>query len=39
MLAYVYPIYLGIKAFQGEWVSVPYLSDFVVNQGWAEKPD
>jgi uncharacterized membrane protein len=38
MLAYIYPIYLGIKAFQGEVVSVPYISDFVVNQGWAEKP-
>ena len=39
MLAYIYPIYLGIKAFQGEWVTVPYLTDFVVNQGWAEKPE
>ena len=38
MLAYIYPIYLGIKAFQGEWVTVPYVSDFVVNQGWAEAP-
>jgi uncharacterized membrane protein len=38
MLAYIYPIYLGIKAFQGEVVTVPYISDFVVNQGWAEKP-
>jgi uncharacterized membrane protein len=37
MLAYIYPIYLGIKSFQGEWVSVPYVTDFVVNQGWAEK--
>ena len=39
MLAYIYPIYLGIKAFQGEWVTVPYLTDFVVKQGWAEKPE
>jgi uncharacterized membrane protein len=37
VLAYIYPIYLGIKSFQGEWVSVPYVTDFVVNQGWAEK--
>ena len=36
-LAYVYPIYLGIKAFQGEWVEVPYLTDFVEKQGWASK--
>ena len=36
-LAYIYPIYLGIMAFQGQWVSVPYLTDFVVKQGWAEK--
>ena len=38
MLAYIYPIYLGIKSFQGEWVTVPYLTGFVVNQGWAEGP-
>ena len=37
MLAYIYPIYLGIKAFQGEWVEVPYLTDFVEKQGWASK--
>ena len=27
----------GIKAFQGEWVEVPYLTDFVEKQGWASK--
>ena len=37
MLAYIYPIYLGIKAFQGTWVEVPYLTDFVQKQGWATK--
>jgi uncharacterized membrane protein len=36
-LAYIYPIYLGIKAFQGSWVEVPYLTDFVEKQGWASK--
>ena len=36
-IAYVYPIYLGIKAFQGTWVEVPYLTDFVEKQGWASK--
>ena len=34
VLAYIYPIYLGIKAFQGEWVEVPYVTDFVKKQGW-----
>ena len=34
VLGYVYPIYLGIKAFQGEWVTVPYVTDFVKKQGW-----
>ena len=37
MVAYIYPIYLGIKAFQGTWVEVPYLTDFVEKQGWASK--
>lgn len=37
-LAYIYPIYLGIKAYQGEWVTVPYVTDFVKNQGWAWAP-
>lgn len=30
----VYAIYLAIKAYQGEWVTVPVISDFVKNQGW-----
>ena len=34
VLAYIYPIYLGIKAFQGEWVEVPYVTDFCKKQGW-----
>jgi uncharacterized membrane protein len=33
-LAYIYPIYLGIKAYQGEWVEVPYLTEFAKKQGW-----
>jgi uncharacterized membrane protein len=37
-LAFIYPIYLGIKAYQGEWVTVPWLTDFVKNQGWAWAP-
>ena len=34
VLAFVYPIYLGIKSYQGEWVTIPWLSDFVREQGW-----
>jgi len=30
----VYVIYLAIKAYQGEWVTVPFLTDFCKNQGW-----
>ncbi|HEC33523.1 MAG TPA: DUF4870 domain-containing protein [Chloroflexi bacterium] len=30
----VYAIYLAIKAYQGEWVTVPFLTDFCKNQGW-----
>mgnify|MGYP003574583438 CR=1 FL=1 len=36
-LAYIYPIYLGIKSFQGTWVEVPYLTEFVEKQGWASR--
>ncbi len=38
VIAYIYPIYLGIKSFQGEWVTVPWATDFVKNQGWAWAP-
>jgi uncharacterized membrane protein len=30
----VYVIYLAVKAYQGEWVTVPLLTDFCKNQGW-----
>ena len=30
----IYVIYLGIKAYQGEWVTIPFLTDFCKNQGW-----
>jgi len=30
----IYMIYLAIMAFQGNWVEVPWLSDFVRKQGW-----
>jgi len=32
-----YVIYLGIQSYQGKWVTVPWLSNFVVKQGWAQK--
>ena len=35
LLVWFYAIYLGIKSYQGEWVEVPVISDFVRNQGWA----
>jgi uncharacterized membrane protein len=37
-LAFIYPIYLGIQAYQGKWVEVPWLTDFVKKQGWASAP-
>jgi uncharacterized membrane protein len=35
VLVWIYAIYLGIKSYQGEWVEVPLVSDFVRKQGWA----
>lgn len=34
-LLWIYSIVLGIKAYKGEVVEVPVISDFVRNQGWA----
>ncbi len=33
-LAFIYAIFLGIKANGGEWVTVPVITDFCKNQGW-----
>ena len=30
----IYMIYLGIKAYGGETVKVPFLTDFIKSQGW-----
>lgn len=27
-------IYWGIKAYQGEYVTIPFITDFIKNQGW-----
>ncbi len=35
VLVWFYSLYLGFKAYQGEWVEVPIISDLVRNQGWA----
>jgi uncharacterized membrane protein len=31
----VYMLYVGYKAYQGESVKVPVVTDFIKNQGWA----
>ena len=33
-LALIYSIVLGIQSYQGKWVQVPFLSDFVKKQNW-----
>lgn len=35
ILVWFYQIYLGIKAYQGEYVNIPVITDFVKGQGWA----
>jgi uncharacterized membrane protein len=30
----IYAIVLGIQAYQGKWVTVPFLTDFIKKQGW-----
>lgn len=30
----IYVIYLGIQAYQGKWVVVPFLTDFIKKQHW-----
>ncbi|MGB8981198.1 MAG: DUF4870 domain-containing protein [Anaerolineales bacterium] len=31
----IYMLYIGYKAYQGETVTVPFLTDFIKQQGWA----
>lgn len=31
----IYAIVLGVQSFQGQWVKVPVLTDFVKKQNWA----
>jgi uncharacterized membrane protein len=34
VIPWIYGIYVGIKAYQGEWVVVPMVTDFAKKQGW-----
>ena len=35
LLLWIAMIYWGIQAFQGKYVTIPVITDFVKNQGWA----
>ncbi len=35
VIIWVVSVYWGIKAYQGEMVNIPLVTDFVRNQGWA----
>lgn len=34
-LVLIYSIYLGIKAYAGELIHIPFITSFIRNQGWA----
>jgi uncharacterized membrane protein len=34
IIVWIYAIYLGIKAYGGDWVEVPVVTDFAKKQGW-----
>ena len=34
-LGFIYQLYLAYQAYQGQMVNIPFLTDFVRNQGWA----
>jgi len=35
LLIFIYQIYCGIQGYQGKYVNVPMITNFVKNQGWA----
>lgn len=35
LLGFILNIYWGIKAYQGEYINIPVITDFVKKQGWA----
>lgn len=34
VLVWVYGIYIGVKAYSGEYVQIPVITDFCKGQGW-----
>lgn len=34
LLVWLYAIYVGFLAYQGQWATVPFVTDFSKNQGW-----
>lgn len=38
ILPWAYGVYIGVMAYQGQWLEVPVLTDFAANQGWLTKP-
>ncbi len=34
LLVWFYAIYVGFMAYQGQWVTVPIVTDFCKDQGW-----
>ncbi len=32
--SFIYSIYLAFQAYQGEWVEIPFITEFCKNQGW-----
>ena len=39
VLPWAYGIYVGILAYQGQWVFIPVLTEFGRNQGWLPDKD
>lgn len=37
VLPWAYGVYIGILAYQGQWMEVPGLTNFAKNQGWINK--
>lgn len=35
ILVWVYMLYLAYQAYQGQYITVPVITDFCKNQGWA----
>jgi uncharacterized membrane protein len=34
VIGFIYAIVLGVQSFQGQWVKVPVLTDFIKQQNW-----